>query len=421
LSPLISRHLQNIGKKLLNIGTHYRTDPYILRTARFINLFSLITIAGLLIGAFNILFIGKNYPFIAESLFLLLSIVAILCNKLHFYTAAVYCFLLTLNSSIFYVNEYYDPSAGPYLFYFPLILCVALLHNPTAGIKRTISYFVLSIIFIFTSLFYDFDVFGHANIGAAENSTLFIYDIAFSVVISALLVVLVIKLLDGQNVELTEALKIQQLNQEKLSLSVKDKEVLLQEIHHRVKNNLSVISSLLNLQINTVQHEESKQILADARNRVLSMSLVHQKLYKGSDLNKIKFNHYLLELSNDLLTLSTYKNKILLNDKLDECELDISMSIPLGLIINEIITNCIKHAFNDSITIPTISLMLANKIHHIEIIISDNGIGFDHQEKIRSSPSLGLSLIDTLIEQIDGKIEINVKKGSEYKISVPLK
>lgn len=413
--------LQNIGKKLLNIGTHYENDPYILRTARFVNLFSLITIAGLLIGAINVFFIGKNYPFRAESFFLVLSFMAIVFNKLRLHSASIYCFLLTINSSVFYVNEFYDSSAGPYLFYFPLVLCVALLHNPTTGVNKTISYFALTTVFIGVSLFTDVDVFGHANIGKAENHTLFLYDIAFSVVISILLVVLVIKLLDLQNVGLTEALKKQQFNQEKLSLSVKDKEVLLQEIHHRVKNNLSVISSLLNLQINTAKQDESKQLLTDARNRVLSMSLVHQKLYKGNDFNKIKFDNYIVELAQDLLSLSSYKNKILLNDKIASCELDISVAIPLGLIINEIITNCIKHAFNDSVTIPTISLTLLNSIHSIDITISDNGVGFDHTEKIRSSPSLGLSLIDTLIEQIDGKIEINSKKGSEYKISIPLK
>jgi two-component sensor histidine kinase len=413
--------VQNLGKKLLNVGTHSQTDPYVLRTARFVNLFSLITITGLLLGSITVIFFGSEYPFFAEALFFVLSIAAILFNKFQYHTVAIYCFLLTINSSIFYVNEFYDYTAGPYLFYFPLVLSVALLHNPFAGIKNTISYFIITLAFIGVSLFVNVDLFGHPNITKEDNFILFQYDVAFSVFVSIFLVILVIKLFNEQNIELAEAFKKQEINQEKLSSSLKDKEVLLKEIHHRVKNNLSVISSLLNLQINTAKQEESKQLLTDARNRVLSMSLVHQKLYKGHDFNKVQFHDYLVELAQDLLSLSTYKSKILLNDKIAPCELDISVAVPLGLIINEIITNCIKHAFNDSVTIPTISLTLVNNIHTIDITINDNGLGFDHEEKIRSSPSLGLTLIDTLIDQIDGKIEVNSRKGSEYKITVPLK
>ena len=411
----------NIGKKLIHTGTNYSNDPYILRTARFVNLFSIITIVGILLGSINVFFIGKNYPFIAESIFLLFSILAMLFNKFHLHEIAIYFFLLTINSAILYVNEFYDYTAAPYLFYFPLILCVALLHNPTTGIKKTIYYFALSAVFIGISIFVEIDFLGHANIDKQANAILFLYDVTFSVVISILLVILVIRLIDGQNVELLGALKKANSNQEKLGASLNEKEVLLQEIHHRVKNNLSVISSLLNLQINNATQEETRQFLSDARNRVLSMSLVHQKLYKGTNFNLIQFDKYLIELCHDLLDASQLKGKILLNEKLMTCDLDISTAVPLGLIINEIITNCIKHAFDSTISIPKINLTLENTIHQLIITISDNGKGFNHNEKLRENPSLGLTLIETLIEQIDGKIEFSAAKGCEYKISIPLK
>lgn len=408
----------SFGKKILNIGVINHPDPYLVRTARFVNLFSIITITGLIIGSTNVFFLGKNYPYLSQITFLLLASLTLIFNYYHCYNLAVYSFLISLNTSIFYVNEYYDISAAPYLFYFPLILCVALLHNPTTGVKRTTSYFGLSMLFIGTSVFFEFENLRNTTISAHENYILFLFDLAFCVVISVLLVILVIKLMDGQNHELMASLKKEKQDQEKLSQSLKEKEILLQEIHHRVKNNLSVISSLLNLQISVAKEPESKQLLSDTRLRVLSMSLVHQKLYKGSNFNEIQFDKYVDELIHELINASPYKGILKLHGQIDPCTLDISTAIPLGLIINEIITNCIKHAFSPRVKHPEINLSLKKTNNTIVLIIKDNGVGFDYKARNANVTSLGLTLIETLADQIDGKILFTNQNGSEYKISL---
>lgn len=373
---------------------------------------------GLLIGLTNVLFLGKNYPFFTVSFLFLFSVVTILLNAKQFYTGAIYTFLVSVNVAIFFMNEYYDVSAAPYLFYFPLIVCVALLHNPTAGFSKTISYFIISALFISASLFLDFPMLKNHSIESVSNETLFVYNLAFGIVLSMLLVIMFINLINKQNLELIESLAKEKSNQEKLSVSLHEKEVLLKEIHHRVKNNLTVISSLLNLQINNATQAESRQLLNDARNRVLSMSLVHQKLYKGENFNKIQFDNYLIELTRDLLFASPLKDVIKLTESLEPCEMDISRAIPLGLIVNEIITNSVKHAFKNYNGNAQITIEL-KKDRDIHLRISDNGPGFNYSENKASTHSLGLSLIESLAEQIDGKISYASKNGSHYELIFP--
>jgi two-component sensor histidine kinase len=410
--------LPNLINYFVNAGITPATDPYRNRTTRFVNLFSLITLAGLVIGFTNVIFLGVNYPFFTESFLFICAVFTLILNKKQKYTGAIYLFLISVNAAIFYVNEYYDVSSGAFLFYFPLILCVALLHNPGSGILRTISYFAVSALFIAASLFFDYPAIKNNVIGDANNHLLFIYNLSFGIILSILMVIMFINLINKQNLELIDSLGKEKINQENLSLSLHEKEILLKEIHHRVKNNLSVISSLLNLQINNATQSESRQLLTDARNRVLSMSLVHQKLYKDKDFNKINFDNYVVELTRDLLNATPLRDVIKLNHSLEYCEMDISRAIPLGLIVNEIITNSIKHAFIPGQGNAQINIEL-KKNRDIYLRISDNGPGFNYNLNKNSTASLGLSLIESLVEQIDGKVSYSSINGSHYEFILP--
>ncbi|HYG50676.1 MAG TPA: sensor histidine kinase [Flavobacteriales bacterium] len=416
--PQTRNHLRTFINYFVNAGITPDTDPYRKRTTRFVNLFSIITIIGLLIGLTNIAFLGGNYPFLVESILFICSFATILLNKKHLYNVAIYGYLVSVNCAIFYVNEYYDITSAAYIFYFPLILCVALLHNPVAGLGQTVSYFIISAGFISASLFFEYPSLKNNAIPVSDNHLLFIFNLSFGVVLSMLLVIMFINLINKQNSELIESLGKEKTNQEKLSASLHEKEILLQEIHHRVKNNLTVISSLLNLQINNATQSESRQLLSDARNRVLSMSLVHQKLYKGRNFNKIQFDNYLVELTRDLLYASPLKDVIQLKESLEPCEMDISRAIPLGLIVNEIVTNSVKHAFKNYSGSAQITIEL-KKNRDFYLRISDNGPGFDFETNKSSTASLGLTLIESLAEQIDGKITCTAKNGSHYELVFP--
>jgi PAS domain S-box-containing protein len=210
-----------------------------------------------------------------------------------------------------------------------------------------------------------------------------------------------------------------QINEKKLQNSLNEKELLLKEIHHRVKNNLMIISSLLNLQSRYIKDEESKNIFKESQNRTRSMALIHERLYQSTDLKRIDFGDYIQTLSNDLY--NTYvmdKTLISLNVDVKDIMLDIDISIPLGLIINELVTNCLKHAFPDGESGKIdIKFQILNNEYQLQV--KDDGIGFPEDIEYKNTNSLGLRLVISLTEQIDGEIELNNTSGTSFKIIFP--
>ena len=208
-------------------------------------------------------------------------------------------------------------------------------------------------------------------------------------------------------------------NEKMLQNSLNEKEMLLKEIHHRVKNNLMIISSLLNLQSRYIEDEVSKNIFKESQNRTRSMALIHERLYQSTDLKRIDFGDYIRTLSNDLY--NTYvldRNLIKLNVEVGEIMLDIDISIPLGLIINELVTNCLKHA------IPVgksgeINIQFQTLDNKYQLEVKDDGIGFPENIDYKNTDSLGLRLVTSLTEQIDGEIELNNMSGTSFKITFP--
>ena len=212
--------------------------------------------------------------------------------------------------------------------------------------------------------------------------------------------------------DVTERKKTEKL----LQNSLNEKEMLLKEIYHRVKNNLMIISSLLNLQSRYIKDEESKNIFKESQNRARSMALIHERLYQSTDLKRIDFGEYIRTLANDLY--NTYvldKNLITLNINVDDVKLDINTSIPLGLIVNELITNSLKHAFPHGKS-GEINIQFHTLEDKYLLEVKDNGIGFPKEINYQNTNSLGLRLINSLTEQIDGEIQFNNKSGTSFKI-----
>jgi PAS domain S-box-containing protein len=219
--------------------------------------------------------------------------------------------------------------------------------------------------------------------------------------------------LSGLLIDVTE----RKLAEQKISQSLEEKELLLKEIHHRVKNNLQVVSSLLKLQAGNATDEITQNILIDSQNRVRSMALVHQKLYQSKDLSQIDFSEYLKQLSDQLFNVFKDRNGLIdLDITTKELNLSIDLAIPCGLIINELISNSFKYAFPDnrkgSIKIDLKSVDNNDYL----LIISDNGIGFPKDVDFKNTKSLGLQLVNTLVGQIDGSIAMQNHSGTTYTI-----
>jgi PAS domain S-box-containing protein len=205
-----------------------------------------------------------------------------------------------------------------------------------------------------------------------------------------------------------------------IQASLREKEVLLQEVHHRVKNNLQVISSLLDLQSQQIEEQATLEIFRESQNRVKSMALVHEKLYKSKDFARINFAEYTESLTSFLLRAYQFdRDNLALELNIDEVTLNIDTAIPCGLIVNELVSNSIKHAFpnNQSGTIRI--TMFADKTHNFNLIVEDNGVGFPPNWNLKQSQSLGIQLVHVLTKQIKGKLELDNRLGSRFHVSFP--
>jgi PAS domain S-box-containing protein len=205
--------------------------------------------------------------------------------------------------------------------------------------------------------------------------------------------------------------------EEKIKTSLKEKEVLLREIHHRVKNNLQIVSSLLRLQSRHIKDKRYEEMLKESQNRIKSMALIHENLYKSENLANIDPKEYIRTLVDDLIQ-SYGVTQITSKIEVGDISLDIDIAIPCGLIINELVSNALKHAFPDKKGEITVSLRSNNE--NIELIVRDNGVGIPEDVDFRKTETLGLSLVSILAEgQLDGKITVTRDGGTAFYITFP--
>jgi PAS domain S-box-containing protein len=199
--------------------------------------------------------------------------------------------------------------------------------------------------------------------------------------------------------------------------SLQEKEVLLQEIHHRVKNNLQVISSLLDLQSQRIDEQATLEIFRQSCNRIRAMTLVHETLYKFRDFAKINFAEYIEELSSYLFSSYGVKvENINLELDVDKVALNVDTAIPCGLIINELVSNALKYAFSNKAKGTIYIGLHFDEDHYYTLTIRDNGIGLPPDWKLKTVNSLGLKLVEILAQQLEGTLQVNSHLGTEFSL-----
>ena len=205
--------------------------------------------------------------------------------------------------------------------------------------------------------------------------------------------------------------------EQKIKESLKEKEALLKEIHHRVKNNLQIICSLLHLQSNSITDESSLALLKESQNRVRLMALIHEKLYQSVDVGKINLGDYIRDLCSHLLrSYEIVPDAVSLEVASDDIFLEIDTAVPCGLIVNELISNSLKYAFpNGEKGAIRIEAELADDTFCISY--RDNGVGLPEGLEIHNVKTLGLQLITTLTEQLGGDLEIHSEGGTAFKLT----
>lgn len=207
--------------------------------------------------------------------------------------------------------------------------------------------------------------------------------------------------------------------EEKLNATVSEKEFLIKEIHHRVKNNLQIISSLLNLQADSIEDDLIRAKYTESIGRIKSIAIIHELLYRSKNLAEIKIKEYLRELVSYISATYNLNERIqvTLRVNIKESIINLDKAIPCGIIINELMSNSFKYAFPDRARGRIGVELVQDRKGLYQLVVADNGIGLPASVDVINTPTLGLQLVNSLVGQLDGQIEINVTEGTRFVIT----
>jgi two-component sensor histidine kinase len=410
--------VKNTFSTILNFGIDDYQSPHEQRKIKTINFLNLIVGFFLLVGYASAFIVKEDFQVIVHSTFLILTATSLILNKYKKINDALLVFTLNVNLSIFFINQYHPVEAGGYLYYFPLIVTIVLLSNPRFKDRFSLVHTVICITFFTLNLLVDFSEYSVKGLTETQIKQLWYYNLVISAIVTAILSVLLTKLITNQNNEIIEQNEDLKKAKEAVNTSLKEKEILLAELHHRVKNNLAIISALLNLQEDATSNEEAKRVLSDSKTRIMSMALVHKMLYENPELKNIDFSKYASELIYELFNSYNLSKNVLITEEYDNIVLPVNKSVPLGLVLNEIVTNSIKYVFKYS---PKnqgrFYVSLKQNNNDVKMIIKDNGSGFPPGFNPDSETvSLGIYLIKTLTEQVDGKVRFSNDPGAKIEL-----
>jgi two-component sensor histidine kinase len=221
----------------------------------------------------------------------------------------------------------------------------------------------------------------------------------------------------GIHLDITERKRYE----ERLEASLREKEVVIKEVHHRVKNNMQVISGFLELQSNYIEDPVAIEKLIESQRRVRTMALVHEKLYQSKSLVAINAAEYIKSLIADLMDSYSVSTPVDVSVDVDDVNITLDMAIPCGLIINELVTNSLKYAFRGR-SEGKISLLLHHQEDHtFSLVVQDDGVGLPPDFETRSAASLGMQLVGVLVHQLGGEMKSNSDHGTRFTIVFPEK
>ncbi|MFC1568985.1 sensor histidine kinase [bacterium] len=404
---------KNILLKIHHIihGSHYEDADYALQLKT--HLLSYFLLTCVFIGGFAILLYEQSHFNMEWRLDLSLSIqlvgsvllfIVYLINRGGLYGLAVFLTLFIATITIFILS--FPPIACSSMdlgilkfLLIPILLCSVLL-----SLKNTIL----------------FSIFINCFLIAAFVASPFEFQMYFTEYWSFIFLHTIVILIVAHQRNALEKSRLADIMKKEgeLKESLREKTLLLQEIHHRVKNNLQVITSLLNLQAGQVHDQEAKDALTSSKQRVHAMAMIHTRLYSDPHISDINFEKYIESIANDIQKMYSTSGRIQLTLDLQSEHLDIDTAVPLGLIVNELLTNALKHAFKDG-SQGEIHVVFKGNDKTYLLEVHDNGQGLSKETPDQQNHSLGLKLVRILTKQLEGTLDINSSKGTHFSIQFP--
>lgn len=407
--------LRKAWNYISSIGIQEEYDDILVKRITLFNQFNVIAIVIFLFSGINNYILGDPYSALLIEGLVVFCLVAFYLNWMHYHRFAL-SFLFTITSvAIFYFDSYSGVLSGTYLYHFPLIFAIAFIFDMREDRKRMVFHFSVIIGFLIVNNLTHRNLFKSALLTDNMRSEMFVFNILFSASSVGFFVYLMIQNNIKESYLYIQRIEERRKSEKEIKEALTEKNVLISELHHRVKNNLAIISGLFSLKLNDNLHEDAKNVLLESRNRVRSMALIHNLLYKSESLTEVNFNEYAMELIKEInASYTTVSNSIKVNTRINNVFLNVNTAIPCGLILNELLTNCYKHAFKDKQD-GQIDIMFVNENSIVKMIVKDNGSGLPLN--YNKKQSLGVTVIEALTEQLDGKFNFSNDNGTCFEMN----
>jgi two-component sensor histidine kinase len=397
-----------------SIGIQKEYDDILIKRITLTNRFSVVAMLVFLFSGINNIALGDLFSGLLIEGLVIICLIGFYLNKLHFHRFAV-SFLFTIVSvAIFYFDSYSGILSGTYLYHFPLILAIAFIFDMREDKMLMIAHFSLIIVFLIISVATHHNLFRSDFLTDDKRAQMFMFNLIFSASSVGFFVYIMVQNNLKENYLYIQRIEERRQSEKMIKEALEEKNILIAELHHRVKNNLAIISGLFSLKINDNLHEDAKHVLLESRNRVRSMALIHNRLYKSENLTDVNFGEYASELISEInASYPAVANSVRINTEINNVSLNINSAIPCGLILNELLTNSYKHAFKDK-TDGHIQVSFVNDNDTIFMTVKDNGIGLplDYNKK----QSLGVTVIESLSEQLEGTFIFSNNNGACFEL-----
>lgn len=392
--------VKTLVNKIINTGVRANCALWEVHLTRKLNYVAVITAMNMVAGVVFFELAGYQAINIDCIVGFFAALFVLALNKYKGYLWATYWFYCYGYYFLIPINLKLGSNSYALLFYFPVIISMVQILARKETLKHLVALsFVCLLSVSIVAWGYKYDVWSlHLPEEVTGNLRLFNIILGFITAMSFVIIMV------------SESLKQEAIIQKVLN----EKEILLAEVFHRVKNNMNIVTSLLNLKKNMSDSPEVAAALEDCRGRVFAMALVHDNIFKTTDFKGLKFKEYVIHLVNEISNTFGNDNKTEIKIEADDISLDLSYAIPCGLILNELITNSFKYARKEDEKLK-IEISLKQIKNTIELKVSDNGLGFSEHSKDKSN-SLGLELINSLVEQLGGLHSFSNNNGLHFML-----